>query len=122
IPAGQRDVHTFAAVSFRVAQRVDSTSNPANHAQDLRLTLTDGAGHSRAIRISKVTDIPYPDARGNGSLTKSALRTVRVPLSVYKIKCLGVDAVDLTDVVSLTFEMAEIPTGEIEIDSVQFTN
>ena len=47
--------------------------------------------------------------------TKSALRTVRIPLSVYAIKCLGVDAVDLTNIVSLTFEFDEKPTGEIEI-------
>jgi hypothetical protein len=122
VPAGQRDVHNFAAVSFRVSQRVDSASNPVNQVQDLRLTLTDGAGKSRAIRISKLTDIPYPDVRGYNSLTKSALRTVRVPLSVYAIKCLGVDAVDLTDIVSLTFEFDEKPAGEIEIDSLQFTN
>jgi hypothetical protein len=55
-------------------------------------------------------------------LTKSALRTVRVPLSVYAIKCLGVDQVDLTNVVSLEFDFSEKPTGEIEIDSVQFTS
>lgn len=122
VPIGQRNVHTFAAISFRIAQRVDSASNPANQGQDLRLTLTDGAGKSRAIRISKLTDIPYPDVRGYNYYTKSALRTVRVPLSVYAIKCLGVDAVDLTNVVNLTFEFDEKPTGEIEIDSVQFTN
>ena len=122
IPAGQRDVHNFAAVSFRISQRVDSPSNPANQVQDLRLTLTDGLGMSRAIRISKLTDIPYPDVRGHNVQTKSALRTVRIPLSVYAIKCLGVNAVDLTNIVSLAFEFAEKPAGEIEIDSVQFTN
>jgi hypothetical protein len=122
VPVGQRDIHNFAAVSFRITQRVDSASNPANQVQDLRLTLTDGAGKSRAIRISKLTDIPYPDVRGYDYFTKSALRTVRIPLSVYAIKCLGVDAVDLTNIVSLTFEFDEKPTGEIEIDSVQFTN
>jgi hypothetical protein len=118
----QRDVHNFAAVSFRITQRVDSASNPATQVQDLRLTLSDGAGKARAIRISKLTDIPYPDVRGYNSLTKSAMRTIRVPLSVYAIKCLGVDAVDLTDIVSLAFEFDEKPMGEIEVDSVQFTN
>lgn len=122
IPAGQRDVHAFAAVSFRVTQRVDSPSNPLNQVQDLRVTLTDGGGRSRAIRVSKLTDIPYPDVRGNNGQTKSALRTVRVPLGCYSIKCLGVDSVDLTDVVSLAFEFDEKPAGEIQVDSVQFTN
>jgi hypothetical protein len=122
IPLGQRDVHNFAAISFRVSQRVNSASNPANQDQDFRVTLTDGAGQSRAIRISKLTDIPYPDMRGYDYYTKSAMRTIRIPLSVYAIKCLGVDAVDLTDVVGIGFEFDEKPTGEIEIDSVQFTN
>lgn len=122
IPAGQRDVHAFAAVSFRVTQRAGSASNPADQPQDLRLTLMDGGGKSRAIRVSKLTEIPYPDVRGIGVYTKSAMRTVRVPLGAYTIKCLGVDSVDLTDVVSLTLEFAEKPTGEVEIDSVQFTD
>jgi hypothetical protein len=121
IPPGQRDVHAFSAVSFRITQRVGSASNPAGMPQDLRLTLTDGTGHSRAIRVSKLTDIPFPDVRGN-SLTKSALRTVRIPTAVFYIHCFNVDQVDLTDVVSLDFEFEERPTGEIEIDSVQFTN
>ncbi|HEY2322767.1 MAG TPA: hypothetical protein VGJ82_07875, partial [Thermoanaerobaculia bacterium] len=121
IPAGQRNVSAFNAVSFRISQRVGSASNPAGLPQDLRLTLTDSGGHSRAIRISKLTDIPYPDVRADG-LTKSAMRTVRLPIGVFHIHCYNVDQVDLTDVVSLDFEFAETATGEIEIDSVQFTN
>jgi hypothetical protein len=121
IPAGQGDVRGYQAVSFRISQRVGSALNPANQAQDLRLTLTDGGAHSRAIRISKFTAIPYPDVRADG-LTKSAMRTVRIPLSAYTIKCLNIDAVDLSNVVSLAFDFSEKPTGEIEIDSVQFTN
>jgi hypothetical protein len=122
VPAGQRDVSGYEAISFRVTQRVNSASNPAGQAQDLRLTLTDGGGHSRAIRISKLSTIPYPDVRGYDVYTKSAMRTVRIPLHSYTIKCLNIDAVDLTDVVSVAFEFAEKPTGEIEIDSLQFTN
>jgi hypothetical protein len=121
VPAGQRDVHGFNAVSFRISQRVGSASNPAGMPQDLRLTLTDGGGHSRAIRISKLTDIPFPDVRADG-LTKSAMRTVRIPVGVFHIHCFNVDQVDLTDVVSLDFEFEETPAGEVEIDSVQFTN
>lgn len=122
IPAGQRDVSAYHAMSFRVAQKVNSASNPANQAQDFRLTLTDGSAHSRAIRISKFAVIPYPDPRADG-LTKSAMRTIRIPMSAYTIKCPQADPVDLTNVVSLAFEFSENPNpmGEIEIDSVQFT-
>jgi hypothetical protein len=122
IPAGQRDVSGFQAVSFRVSQRVNSASNPANQLQDLRLTLTDGGGHSRAIRVSKLTEIPYPYVRGVASLIKSAMCTIRIPLSAYHIHCYNVDQVDLTDVTTLSFQFSEKVTGEIEIDSIQFTN
>jgi hypothetical protein len=122
IPAGQRDVSGFQAVSFRISQRVNSASNPVNQVQDLRLTLTDGGGHSRAIRVSKLTEIPYPYVRGVPSLVKSAMRTIRIPLSAYHIHCLNVDQVDLTDVTALSFQFVEKATGEIEIDSIQFTD
>jgi len=121
IPAGQGDVRAYQAVSLRITQRVNSASNPANQVQDLRLTLTDGGGKSRAIRISKFTDIPYPFVRNDG-LTKSAMRTVRIPLSAYTIKCLNIDPVDISNLTTLTLDFSEKPTGEIEIDSVQFTD
>jgi hypothetical protein len=121
VPAGQRDVSAFAAISFRIGQRANSGSNPAGQPQDLRLTLTDGGGKSRAIRISKFTTIPYPEVRGVANYTKSAMQTVRIPLASYTIKCLNIDPVDLTDVVSVALQFDEKPTGEIEIDSVEFT-
>lgn len=121
-PPGLRDVRNFEAVSFRVTQRVGSASNPAGQPQDFRLTLTDGGGHSRAIRISKLAEIPWPDIRDQDVFTKSAMCTIRVPLRSYTIHCLNVDKVDIADVMSLTFEFAETPAGEIEIDSIQFTN
>jgi hypothetical protein len=121
LPAGTRDLRPYAAVSFRVGQKVGSASNPSGMAQDLRVTLTDGAGKARAIRVSKFAEIPYPDVRGYASYTKSAMRTIRIPMSAYTIRCLGIDAVDISDVRSLTFEFAEQPTGELEIDSIAAT-
>ncbi len=122
VPAGQRDVSAFQAVSFRISQKVGSASNPANQVQDLRLTLTDAGGHSRAIRISKLQEIPYPYQRGLAGLIKSAMCTIRIPLGAYHIHCYNVDQVDLTNVTTLSFQFAEKTTGEIEIDSIQFTN
>lgn len=121
VPAGSRDFRPYEAVSFRVGQKVNSPSNPANEAQDLRITLTDGTGKARAIRVSKFAEIPYPVVRGYATYTKSAMRTVRIPMSAYTIKCLGVDAVDIGDIRTVALEFAEKPTGEIEIDSMQAT-
>ena len=122
VPVGQRDVSAFAALSFRVTQRVNSTSNPAGLPQDLRVVLTDGGAHSREIRVSKIAEIPPPFVRGFDYYTKSAMNTVRIPLGTFHIHCLNVDQVDLTDVVSVAFRFSELAAGEIEIDSVQFTN
>lgn len=121
LPAGSRDLRTYLAISFRVGQKVGSPSNPSGLAQDLRVTLTDGAGKSRAIRVSKFAEIPYPDVRGYAFYTKSAMRTVRIPIAAYTIRCLGIDAVDMSDVRSLALEFAEKPTGELEIDSISAT-
>lgn len=121
VPAGQRDFRTYEALSFRVGLKVNSGSNPINQPQDLRVTLIDGAGQSRAIRVSKLAKIPYPDVRGVGGYTKSALTSIRIPLRAYTIRCLNIAAVDLSDIVAMTFEFAEKPTGEAEIDSIAVT-
>lgn len=121
LPAGSRDLRPYAAISFRVGQKVNSTSNPAGQPQDFRVTLTDGAGKVRAIRVSKFAEIPFPDVRGYASYTKSAMRTIRIPMSAYTIRCLGIDEVDISDIRSITFEFAEKATGEIALDSLAAT-
>jgi hypothetical protein len=121
VPVGQRDVSGFEALSFRATQVVNSASNPNGQAQDLRVTLTDGNGNSRAIRVSKIAEIPWPDMRDFDWYRKSALCTIRIPMRSYTIKCLNIIAVDITNVVSVTFDFSEVATGQIAIDSVQFT-
>ena len=116
------DVHNFAAISFRVTQKVDSPSNLVDQIQDLYLTLTDTSNKSRSIKVSKFGEIPSPQKRDNNSLTKSAMCTVRIPLHAFKIEVINTDTVDLQNVKALTFEFKAKPEGEIEIDSVEFTN
>jgi hypothetical protein len=121
VPMGQRDVSGFEALSFRVTQVVNSASNPNGQAQDLRVTLTDGNGNSRAIRVSKIAEIPWPDMRDIDMYRKSAMCTIRIPMRSYTIRCLNIIAVDITNVVSVKFDFSEVATGQIAIDSVQFT-
>ena len=122
LPAGQRDVTGFQAVSFRVTQKTGSASNPAGLPQDLYLTLRDGGGMSRAIRVSKFAEIPPPHERHNPVYTKSAMCTVRIPLPVYQIAVAGTTPVDLSDVTSAAFEFGVQAAGEVEIDNFEFTN
>jgi len=116
-----KDVSGFKTFSFRIAQRYDSASNPVNAAQDLYVKLTDTNSKFRSIKVSKFATISYPYVRGYDILIKSALKTVRIPLSVFRIKVLGMDIVDLTQVDSFTFEFKATPTGEIEIDDIEFS-
>lgn len=131
IPAGgQRDLTTWSYLSFRVTQKVGSASNPAGLARDFRVRLsTTGGGLSRAVRAGYFGTIPAPYKpeyiapydTSEGPNTKSAMRTVRIPLYAWNIKCLDVPRVDLSDVESVAFEFDYDPTGEVEIDDIAFT-
>ena len=122
VPAGQRDVSGFAALSLRIGQVIETAANPLGQAQDLRVTLTDGGGNSRSIRTSKFGELPYPEVQQYAGNMMSQMRTIRIPLHAYTIRCLGMAAVDLTDVVAVRFDFIETPTGDVSIDSIQFTS
>jgi hypothetical protein len=121
VPNAQRDVRNYGALQFRVTQKVNSPANQVGVAQDLRISLTDAAAQTRAILVSKFGGIPAPDVRYFDYLTKSAMRTIRIPLSAFTILCLTLPEVDLANIVNVAFEFTEGATGEVEIDSVQFT-
>jgi hypothetical protein len=105
-----------------VTQKVDSGENPVDQIQDMYLTLTDTNNKSRAIKVSKFGEIPPPQKRENNQVTKSAMCSIRIPLHVFRIEVLGTDKVDLQNVKALTFEFKANPKGEVEIDSLEFTN
>lgn len=121
VPADDSDVSGYDAVSFRVTQTVGSASNPTGE-QDLYLTLTDGSGTTRSAKVSKFGAIPPPHERHYSQYTKSAMTTVRIPLSAFTIKVAGAEPIDTEEVASLTFDYNANATGEIEIDSVEFTD
>jgi hypothetical protein len=124
IPPGQGDVTGFATLSLRVTQTEASPSNPVNQPQDFRVGLRDSDTNERAVRVGAFTLIPYPDQRAivaNVSLRKSALLTVRIPLTAYTIVCAGQVQVDLANVTHLFLDFSMTPTGEIEIDEIEFT-
>jgi len=120
VPAAHKDVTGFGALSFRISQKVDSPSNPAG-IQDLYATLADTGGHSRQIKVSKFAEIPEPHHRNRNQYTKSAMRTVRIPLHAYTIKVLGMVEVDLQNVAYVRFDFGVKATGEVAIDSVELT-
>ncbi|HEV2754981.1 MAG TPA: hypothetical protein VG318_04315 [Actinomycetota bacterium] len=120
-PAAQ-DVSGFQAVSIRISQKEGSPNNPTNQLQNLRLALRDSGGNERAVRLGSFGEIPFPDQRADASLRKSAMTTIRVPLSAYRIVAAGAQQVDLTTVAALKLMFTETPTGEIDVDDVELTN
>lgn len=132
IPTGLRNIDAagYKFLSFRATQKVGSASNPADQLRDLRVRLTTaGGGPSRAIRAGFFDSIPYPykpeyiltfDADEDPN-TKSAMKTVRIPLYAWTIKCLSVPIVDLADVEFVSFEFDYHGTGELEIDEINFS-
>jgi hypothetical protein len=124
LPAA-RDISGFDYLSFRVTQTVGSVSN-MGAPQDFYVSLTDQGGGSRDVRISRFADIPVPferqDKPGWDRVTKSAMRTIRIPLDAFTIAAQGLDAVDLTAVTRISFQFGVRATGEIAIDTVAFTD
>jgi hypothetical protein len=126
IPAGSRNVTAFNAISIRVGQVVGSASNPAA-AQNFRLTLRDGGGNARAIRVSAFgvagvgPAIPIPADANVAGNKKSAMATIRIPLSAYTTVCAGAVQVDLTNVTSVALEFNDMNTGEVAVDEIEFS-
>lgn len=120
LPGGSQDVSDYDVLSFRVTQRYPSASDPVGSPQDFFVGLTDEDGRSREVPASDFALIGYPYVRGVNSLTKSALKTVRIPLGAFTRELAGVREVDLLEVVAVTFDFAANPTGEIEVTDIEF--
>ncbi len=119
VPAANKDLSAFTALSFRVTQRYGSAQNPANQTQELYVRLMDGGGNTRAIRTGAFSSIPYPYDRGVTQLIKSAMKTVRIPLASYTVANAGAQIIDLTNVQSIAFGFLSRPIGEIEVDDIE---
>lgn len=126
----QRDISGYKFLSFRVTQKVGSAVNPVDQLQDFYVRLnTAGGGNSRAVRVGYFATIPFPykpeyiasqDSNEEPN-TKAALKTIRIPLHVWTIKAMSAPIVDLANIESINFEFNSKPTGEIEIDDIEFT-
>jgi hypothetical protein len=121
IPPGQRDVSAFSVLSVRVTQVVNSPSNPPG-AQNFRLALRDGLANERWIRVGAFGKVPEPAAANVAGNKKSAMVTIRIPLSAYTIVCAGAVKVDLTDVTNVKLQFLDNAAGEIAVDELEFAN
>lgn len=123
---GDRNVSAFKVLSFRVAQRFDVPRNPnpagattPGAPQDFTVRLFDFFGRVAGIRVSTITSIPFPYKRTDPSLTKSALKTIRIPLSEFKNVTSNLD---LRAIRSVQFLFDVIARGEVALDDIEFSN
>jgi hypothetical protein len=121
VPPPHKNVTGYKTLSLRVTQKYDTsgTINPLNADQDFYVTMRDAGGNERSIRVSKFGRVPYPHVRDYS--VKSALCTIRIPLHAFTIECAGAQKVDLTKVKNIAFRYQFVPTGELEIDDLEFT-
>ncbi|PYG00572.1 hypothetical protein SAMN05216184_103143 [Georgenia satyanarayanai] len=84
VPAGARDVTDLSNLTFRAAPTLAG-------AQDLTVTLVDGAGRSASALVSEVSEALSPLPGEASPLRKVYLRAVEIPLSTF-------EGVELTDV------------------------
>lgn len=111
------DVSTFENLSFRAA--LDRRGPGATPALDLRVILQDNAARTAAIQTSTITTIPVHQIRSdNVRLTKSMLKTIRIPLCRFKD---ATPNLDLTHITSVRFEF-DRAAGRMALDDIEFSN
>lgn len=120
-----RDVTGFDVLSFRAGRLAGSELNPADQPTNFFVRLTDKDGASRELNVAAFAQILEPDAgtivpalfpATTGDTPKSAMVSVRLPLSLYA------GHVDLENVASITFRFADTPSGELLVDSLEFAH
>jgi hypothetical protein len=111
LPAWQRDVRRYAALSFRAAP--DHAGAPKT---DLSVRVVDGRGRAAVVPVSAVSDalVRMPGREENG-LPKNLLRTVRIPLKSLK-------GVNLRDVRAVELRPDRVARGSAYVSDVAFSS
>ncbi len=143
LPAAERNVSGFATLSFRVAQ--DRRGAGSNNALAFDVVLTDNANVSATVRTDAVTTLPVHQPRidgqcsqdaniacrtnancggantcnGIGLLTKSMLKTVRIPLCRFRE---AQNTINLNNIVRVRFTNFSRAAGKAAIDDIEFAN
>jgi hypothetical protein len=129
-PLGTQDVSSLLVLSFRVTQRLGSARNPnppgdtPGNSPDFSIELTDSAGAKAVVRVGSISLVPFPwkrlnSAGGLSALSKSALTTIRIPLTAFTAVNAALSLKVLTGV---AFKFTTTAKGEIAITDLEFSN
>jgi uncharacterized repeat protein (TIGR01451 family) len=115
LPDGWRDVSDYSLLQFRVGVNFADARNPIGASQDFSVVLIDGAGRSGAASVSEYSRaLSYPPGE-LAAVPKVVLSTVPIPLAAFT-------DVDLTDVVSVRFELDQELQGALLLADIAFSN
>ena len=120
-----RDITKFEALSMRAGQMYDAIKNTPGEATNFSVMLRDEDGAaSNAVSAGAFGDLSYPDKSTVdlglfmiADTAKSAMRTVRIPLSYFT----GVDKTRIASV-ELRFDDPAATKGEILFDSLELVD
>jgi acetyl esterase/lipase len=119
-----RDVGNYQYLSLRVGQDYLDAWNVAGEDQDFRVRIYTGFGWSSYVVASDHGRVPYPTyffthpyPYPAGDFTKTAMATIRIPLSAFA----NADLSDLRNVY-LYFDVPGHTAGSLLIDSLEFSN
>ncbi len=120
VAAGRGDVHRYSALVFRAGVDWSKSANVVGRLQDMRVAITDAAGHSTAVAVSRHSRaLRYPPGSvtpdGFPLVPKLLLNTVRLPLSAFA-------GVDLRHVVRVLFLFDRPKTGAIDVANIAFVD
>lgn len=114
----------YPYVAFRVGQNYEPVPNrnPVGQSQDFSVQL-QLAQPSATLAVSQYDTLPYPRVTGwfpgDGSTTKTVLKTVRIPLRTF---LLNQPALNLQDITRIDFLFNRKPTGLVAVDDIQLTH
>jgi hypothetical protein len=101
LPAQQRDLRRFAALTMRAAPDPSVPGRP-----DLTVRVVDGRGRAADVTVSAVSDALTALPGTTAPLGKTVLRTVRIPLS-------RLGRVDLRDIRAVELHTNRAPNGSV---------
>jgi hypothetical protein len=112
---GSLDASAAKNLDFRAAVNFDSKLNVVGDPQDFTVVLTDKAGKSDSVVVSTVSDaLFYPPGSVATLVPKNVLNDVRIPLSAFG------NGIDLTKLVSVTFDFDQTGEGSILLSNIRF--
>jgi hypothetical protein len=116
LPAGQRDVSEYRALSLRMGQILDGgVLNRLDTPRTFRVTLRAGSGvvANVGFDVAGLQSIPFPYEYNGG---KTVLGTIRIPLRAFRT---AGGSLPLDDIQAVVLEFRD--SGLIAVDDIQFT-